>query len=240
MRGVQLLHGLTSEVRTRPKMEGDPAYQACSVTCGSIGAMQRWRLLLLLGALLWLAQGSRADELYGAVHFSGGANKNPATAPAFSAGFHFDPATFAPIRIQIFELGLSYDKVQGHNGASVEFRARMPFLRCYGWEPHCEAKRFWLSALPSIGRRWGAGGLGGYASAQIQAVFDLHPEHACCRFAVGFLHRFPFSSSLKDDNSLVFELRSVIEFVDRAPPPPPSNPHTHDLRKIAKSLIHRF
>lgn len=177
--------------------------------------MRKRLVLLLVGVLLCFAQGGRADELFGAVHFSGGTNKNPATAPAFSAGFHFDPAMFAPVRIQVFELGLSYDRLQSRNGASVEFRARMPVFRCYGWEPHCDGKRFWLSALPSVGDRWGAGGLGGYAGAQIQAVFDPRPAYACCRFAVGFLHRFPFNSSLRADNSLVFELRSVIQFRDR-------------------------
>lgn len=202
--------------------------------------MRKRQVLLLLGVLLWLAQGSRADELYGAVHFGGGTNKNPATTSAFSAGFHFDPAILAPLPIQVFEVGLSYDRVQSYNGASAEFRARIPFLRCYGWEPHCDGKRFWLSALPSVGDRWGAGGFGGYAGAQIQAVFNPHTEYACCRFAVGFVHRFPFNSSLKADNSLVFELRTVIEFRDRAPPPPPSNPHANELRKIAKAVIERL
>jgi len=94
--------------------------------------MRKRLVLLLVGVLLCFAQGGRADELFGAVHFSGGTNKNPATAPAFSAGFHFDPATFAPVRIQVFELGVSYDRLQSRNGASVEFRARMPVFRCYG------------------------------------------------------------------------------------------------------------
>jgi hypothetical protein len=218
-------------------MSGLATYQACSIACDSIGAMRKRRVLLLLSVLLWLAQGSRADELYGAVHFGGGTNKNPATASAFSAGFHFDPAILAPMPIQVFEVGLSYDRVQSHNGASAEFRARMPFFRCYGWEPHCDGKRFWLSALPSVGKRWGAGGLGGYAGAQIQAVFDPHPEYACCRFAVGFLHRFPFNSSLKADNSLVFELRTVIEFRDRIPAAPPPEHHAINWRKIALALI---
>jgi len=201
---------------------------------------------LLLGVLLWLAQDSRAQALYGAVHFGGGTNKNPATDSAFSAGFHFDPAIFTvlgplpPLPIQVFEVGLSYDRVQGHNGASAEFRARIPFLRCYGWEPHCDGKRFWLLALPSVGDRWGAGGFGGYAGAQVQAVFDPRPEHGCCRFAVGFLHRFPFNSSLKADNSLVFELRTALGVVDRALPPPPSKPRANELQKIAKVLIERL
>jgi hypothetical protein len=182
--------------------------------------IRRQLLLFLVGFLLCLAAGSRADELYGAVHFIGGANKNPATIPAFSAGFHIDLALFSRIRLQVLEVGLSYDRVQSHSGASIDLRARVPLLRCYAWELNCGAKRFWVTGVPSVGNRWGPGGFGGYAGAQIQAVFDLRREYACCKLAVGIQHRFPFNSSLRADNSLVLELRTVIEFRDRRPPPP--------------------
>lgn len=48
---------------------------------------------------------------------------------------------------------------------------------------------------------------GGYAAAQLQAVFDLRRDLACCKFAVGLQHRFPFNSSVHRDHALVLELR---------------------------------
>jgi hypothetical protein len=88
-------------------------------------------------------------------------------------------------------------------------------------------KTFWLTAIPSVGRRWGDGGLGGYAATQLQVAFDLRHELACCKFAIGVQHRFPFDSSLHADNALVLELRIPVMFRDHAPPhprPPPTTP----------------
>jgi hypothetical protein len=39
----------------------------------------------------------------------------------------------------------------------------------------------------TVGRRWSWG----YAATQLQAVFDLRRELACCMFAIGVQHRFP-------------------------------------------------
>jgi hypothetical protein len=109
----------------------------------------------------------------------------------------------------------------------VDFRGRIAILRCYGSEFQCESRRrFWLTAIPSVGKRWGDGGLGSYAATQLQAVFDLRREYACCKLAIGMQHRFPFTSSLSSDNALVIELRMPLMFIDRAPPPPPPPP-TH-------------
>jgi hypothetical protein len=88
--------------------------------------------------------------------------------------------------------------------------------------------------VPSIGKRWGQGDLSGYAAGQLQAVFDLSKDLACCRLAVGYRHRFPFNSPLHHDNALTLELRTFIGFIDRAPPP------TRVLRHIigVKSPFH--
>lgn len=164
----------------------------------------------------------KGEELDGSLHFTGGINNNPNSAPAFAAGLHLDPALFSPIKSQIFDAGLAYDRVEGHSGVTADFRAKLAFLRCYGSEYQCESrKRFWLTAIPSIGKRFGDGGLGGYAATQMQAVFDLRRELACCKFAIGIQHRFPFNSSLHGDNALVLELRIPVMFRDHAPPPPP-------------------
>lgn len=61
---------------------------------------------------------------------------------------------------------------------------------------------------------------GGYAAAQLQAVFDLRRDLACCKFAVGLQHRFPFNSSVHRDDALVLELRVPLIFIDHAAPPP--------------------
>jgi hypothetical protein len=165
---------------------------------------------------------SRGEELDGSLHFTGGANQNPNSALALSAGLHLDPAVFTSrVKPHIFDGGLAYDRIQGHSGITLDFRAKMAFLGCYGSEYQCEGrKKFWLTAIPSIGKRWGAGGLGGYAAIQLQAVFDLRHELACCKFAIGVQHRYPFNSSLHGDNALVLELRIPIMFRDHAPPPP--------------------
>ena len=189
--------------------------------------MVQMRLCLVLAGVIVLNPALRADNIDGAVHVSGGTNADPLTNATVSAGFHLDPAYFSlyfsrlHLRSQTFEVGLAYDRVQSHNGATVDFRARVPFLRCYGWEFNCVGKRFWLTAMPSVGNRWGGGGLGGFAAAQVQAVYDFSPERACCRLALGVQHRFPFNSSLHGDDCLVLELRTFIAFIDRAPPPPP-------------------
>jgi len=167
------------------------------------------------------------EELDGSLHFSGGTNKNPNSASAFSTGVRLDPAlfSFSHIESQILDAGVAYDRVQGHSGVSVDFRAKVAFLRCYGSEYNCEARKtFWLTAIPSIGKRWGDGGLGSYAGTELQAVFDLRRELACCKFALGIRHRFPFNSSLHSDNALVLELRVPLMFVDAGPQPPPPPP----------------
>jgi len=188
----------------------------------------RCALLLLLSLLAYEAI-CPGEELDGSVNFAGGTGKNPQLAASFSAGLHLDPALFlSHIKTQMFDAGLAYDRVQGHSGGSVDFRAKLAFLRCYGSEYQCESrKRFWLTAIPSIGKRWGEGGHGGYAATQLQAVFDLRRENACCKFAIGVQHRFPFNSSLHGDNALVLELRIPMMFRDHAPPlPPPPQPKT--------------
>jgi hypothetical protein len=132
----------------------------------------RIRLVLLLLIVLSCVAKCRGEELDGSLHLSGGTNQNPNSAPTFSAGLHLDPALFLPVKSQIFDAGLAYDRVQGHSGISVDFRAKLAFLRCYGSEYRCEDKRkFWLTAIPSVGKRWGDGGFGGYAAIQVQAVF---------------------------------------------------------------------
>jgi hypothetical protein len=54
----------------------------------------------------------------------------------------------------------------------------------------------------------------------LQAVFDLRHELACCKFAIGLQHRFPFNSSPHADNALVLELRVPVMFRDHALPHP--------------------
>ena len=184
----------------------------------------RVRCVLLFVALLGYAAISAAEELDGSLHFTGGANRNPNSTPAFSAGLHLDPALFSRIKSQFFDAGLSYDRIQGHSGVTADFRAKLAFFRCYGTEYQCEArKKFWLTAIPSVGKRWGEGGLGGYAATQLQALFDLRHELACCKFAIGVQHRFPFNSSLHGDNTIVLELRIPLMFRDYAPPPRPTS-----------------
>src|SRR5947207_4656364 len=110
----------------------------------------RIRSILLVVAMLGTFAICQAEELDGSLYFAGGTNKNPNSAPSLAAGFHLDPALFFRIKSQIFDAGLAYDRVQGHSGLSMDFRARMAFLRCYGSEYQCEArKRFWLTAIPS-------------------------------------------------------------------------------------------
>lgn len=178
--------------------------------------------VLVFMTLLGSGAVSRGEELDGSLHFTGGTNKNPNSALAFSAGVRLDPAVFAHIKSQFFDVGLSYDRVQGHSGVTADFRAKLAFLGCYGSEYQCEGiKKFWLTAIPSVGKRWGDGGFGGYAATQVQAVFDLRHELACCKFAIGVQRRFPFNSSLHGDNALVLELRIPVMFRDYLPPPPP-------------------
>ena len=168
-----------------------------------------------------------ADNLGASAHIGIGQNRNPTSNPAVSAGIHFDPAFISRIRSETFEIGLAYDKVQQRNGATVDVRWRIPFAGCYWWEFHCTGKRFWLVGLPSIGKRWGQGGMGGFISAQVQAVYDFSPSYACCRLAVGFHHRFPFDSTLHGDNVITIELRSIIGWRDRGPRHPPPEKPSH-------------
>lgn len=182
----------------------------------------RLRGALFFVILLGYVAICHGEEFDGSLHFTGGSNKNPDPAPAFSAGLHIDPAIFLPMKSQFFEAGLAYDRVQGRSGFTPDFRAKLALLRCYGSEYQCESrKRFWLTGVASVGKRFGGGGLGGYAATQLQAVFDLRRELACCKFAIGIQHRFPFNSSLHGDNALVLELRFPVMFVD-APPAPPA------------------
>ena len=128
----------------------------------------RIRHALLLLGLLRYAVTCRGEELDGCINFAGGTNKNPKAASSLLAGLHFDPALFfSHVKPQIFDFGLAYDRVQGNSGGSVDFRAKLAFLRCYGSEFRC-GKRFWLTAIPSVGKRWGDGGLGGYAATQLR------------------------------------------------------------------------
>lgn len=183
------------------------------------------RLCLL--ALLMVDCSAFADNIDGAAFVNLGWNKNPALRGATAAGLRIDafmiPFPFHP-RTQTFYAGISYDRVQGANGITIDFRARLPFFRCYGWEYHCEGKRFWLVAEPMIGKRWGGGGLSGFAGGQIQAVFEA-PRDSCCRIGIGFQHRFPFNSPLHSDNAITLEIRVAIGFVDRPPPRPRQDRH---------------
>lgn len=188
--------------------------------------MRRLSLLLLLlvsTTSLW------SDNIDAGAHFAIGSNRNPFSNSGVAAGIYVDPALFSAsftklphIRAQTFDVGIAFDRVQQRNGITTDFRWRVPILRCYGWEFRCGGKRFWLTGVPSVGKRWGQGGLGGFAAVQVQAVFDLSKDLACCRLAVGYQHRFPFDSALHHDNAITLELRTFIGFIDRAPPPPRS------------------
>jgi hypothetical protein len=178
--------------------------------------------LLLFTAPLW------GDNIDAGAHLAIGSNRNSSANSSVDAGIYVDPALFAvltssklpSIRTQTFDIGIAFDRVQQRNGFTADFRWRVPILRCYGWEFRCGGKRFWLTGVPSVGKRWGKGGLSGYAAGEVQAVFDLSRDLACCRLAVGYRHRFPFNSPLHDDNAVTFELRTFIGFIDRAPPHP--------------------
>jgi hypothetical protein len=66
------------------QMSGNATNRECLIACDSIGAMRKGQVLLLLGILPLLAQGSRGQALYGAVHFDGGTNKKtPRLLPPF-------------------------------------------------------------------------------------------------------------------------------------------------------------
>lgn len=184
--------------------------------------------LLLSTAPLW------ADNIDAGAHLAIGSNHNPFANSSVNAGIYLDPALFPAltssklprIRTQTFDIGISFDRVQQRNGFTADFRWRVPILRCYGWEFRCGGKRFWVTVVPSVGKRWGKGGLSGYAAGEVQSVFDLSRDLACCRLAVGYRHRFPFNSPLRHDNALTLELRTFIGFIDRARPHPRPAPHS--------------
>lgn len=190
--------------------------------------MRKCSLLLfvfLSTASLW------CDNIDAGAHFAVGSNRSPFAKSSVDAGIYIDPALFSAftsgklpsIRTQTFDIGIAYDRVQQRNGFTADFRWRVPILRCYGWEFQCGGKRFWVTGIPSIGKRWGQGGLSGYAAGEVQAVFGLSKDLACCRLAVGYRHRFPFNSPLHRDDAITLELRTFIGFIDR-PPQPPSSP----------------
>ena len=178
--------------------------------------------LLLSTASLW------GDNIDAGAHFAIGSNRDPFANSSMDAGIYVDPALFSALspgklprfRTQTFDIGIAFDRVQQRNGFTADFRWRVPILRCYGWEYRCGGKRFWVTGVPSVGKRWGQGGLSGFAVGQVQAVFDLSKDLACCRLAVGYRHRFPFNSPLHQDNAITLELRTFIGFIDRAPAPP--------------------
>jgi hypothetical protein len=102
----------------------------------------RIRCALLVMTLLGYTVTCRGEELDGSLYFTGGTNKNPNSVPSFSTGLHLDPALFfSHVKSQIFDAGLAYDRLQGHGGASVDFRAKLAFLRCYGSEYQCESRK---------------------------------------------------------------------------------------------------
>jgi hypothetical protein len=76
----------------------------------------------LLFVTLLVCAACAGEELDGSLHFTGGTNKNPNSASAFSASLRLDPALFSPIKSQIFDAGVAFDRVQGHSGISVDFR----------------------------------------------------------------------------------------------------------------------
>jgi hypothetical protein len=198
-------------------------------TVRTTGLMRKRSLLLfvlLSTSPLW------GDNIDAGAHFAIGSNRNPSANWSVDAGIYIDPALFPAltsfklpsIRTQTFDIGIAFDRVQHRNGFTADLRWRVPILRCYGWEFRCGGKRFWVMGVPSIGKRWGQGGLSGYAAGQVQAVFDLSRDLACCRLVLGYRHRFPFNSPLNHDNAITLELRTFIGFIDRAPPHPRPSP----------------
>lgn len=110
---------------------------------------------------------AKAENLDGAAYVNVGWNQNPATRTSVGAGIQFDLRALmmrSQIRTQTFDIGLGYDRVQGKNGATADFRVRIPVFRCYGWEFNCEGKHFWITAVPFAGGRLGGGGLRAYAA----------------------------------------------------------------------------
>lgn len=188
------------------------------------------RVLCVAGLLLFLLFSTTSlwsDNIDAGVRFAIGSNRNPFANSSIAAGIYVDPALFSVsfaklprIRTQTFDIGIAFDRVQQRNGITADFRWRVPIFRCYGWEFRCGGKRFWITGVPSVGNRWGQGGLGGFAAGQVQAVFDLSNNLACCRLAVGYQHRFAFDSALHHDNAITLELRTFIGFIDRAIPHP--------------------
>lgn len=128
------------------------------VQCERPMLMRKSSLLLFLflsTASLW------GDNVDAGAHLAIGSNRNASTNSSVDAGIYIDPALFPAlasfkvpaIRSQTFDIGLAFDRVQQRNGFTADFRWRVPILRCYGWEYRCGGKRFWVTAVPSIGKR---------------------------------------------------------------------------------------
>jgi hypothetical protein len=92
----------------------------------------RIRSALLFVTFLVYAVTCVGEELDGSLHFTGGTNKNPNSAPMFSAGLRLDPAFFPRIKSQFFDTGLAYDCVQGHSGARTHCPDSAAHIRADG------------------------------------------------------------------------------------------------------------
>lgn len=86
----------------------------------------------------------------------------------------------------------------GHSGEFVllsRYHSKVALFHCYGSEYPCEErKRFRLTAIPSVGKRWGGGGLWGVCCRSVASCLRspsrLSLLQVRCRFATPFPLQF--------------------------------------------------
>jgi len=116
------------------------------------------------------------------------------------------PTSFAGIKVGgPISVDLQYDRIQAHNGFSVEGSPVLPVFRVPRFRFDRESTFLKVYAEPGLGYQAGDSPFGGYTSAKVMAVLltDTWSDNWVAPY-VEIQRRFPFESPLQGDTRLAF------------------------------------
>lgn len=159
-----------------------------------------WPRLTLLAMLLLFGSASLQAQVIGTLMGGTGFNHGRFTNGEFSGtarfGFAFAHAQQSHVLAAWNILGVSFDRLQHHNGGSIE-TSLMGMLSLAPGTTHSNSPL--LLGEAGVGHRWGAGPFGGYAELGVGAGWAIGSHIPF----VEFRRRFPTGSARADDQILV-------------------------------------
>ncbi len=131
-------------------------------------------------------------------------------AAGAGGGWHpgYQPNSLAGVKLGLggLAMDLQHDRLNAHNGFSVEGSGIIPLFRVPRWQPKKDRLFFRAWAEPGLGYRAGDGPFGQYASAKALVLIGDKWVNDGVSPYVEVQRRFPFNSPLDGDNRIAVGL----------------------------------